>query len=510
MAVVAAFANDTASLAASLIGTKSLPDGLRRIKDRADEARAYHVLSPYPIYHFQDWKTENRGTLPRCLPIARSIVRRQARWLFGKPLQINLPGNPTLEKELRDAWTQNRMPSRMVAAAEHAGCDGGLVLKFAFDESKTPALTFQTLNVVEEVRLFYHPLDRETLLMARIQFKYFDAAQGKTFWYREEWTDADEVHYHPVADETIRSLRQDPDTFEGWVIDSAATKPNPFGVIPLVHIKNIETDDVWGAGDCWDLFRILDRIHLTFHLMDRSNQFDSEINPIYIDGDIEEADIDQPQQPGEPIAIESKEGQQHQAKVVLPEARGALRPAMMEYAKELKKQVYDATGSVFVDQAEFSNKGNLTTAVLEQLFQPLLEVLDEKKKTYGADGLVRFFATVAKGLAYMGVTDGVSETDEATYTVELGWPAVFKPSEDEKAATTVRTIKQEGQGYLTHQRAIRRIANLEEITDIEALEDEIAVEPPFVPPAVLAAQQIEQDTSKELGADRRIGGPDSQ
>ena len=85
---------DIEKLAAGLIGTGSLPPGLDWMREHAREARAYHMLDPYPLYHFRDWKSEERGALPRCLPIAKSIVRRGARWLFGDPPINLLPCRP--------------------------------------------------------------------------------------------------------------------------------------------------------------------------------------------------------------------------------------------------------------------------------------------------------------------------------------------------------------------------------------------------------------------------------
>jgi hypothetical protein len=469
-------------LAAGLVNTASLPAGLANVQLLAAEAEAYDRLCPYPDYHFRDWKTEDRGPLPRCMPIAKGIVARGARWLFGRHLQLHVARNPALETFLRRAWEQNRMPARLVAMARRAAIEGGIVLKFSYDGAAKIPLSIQSLSLTKECRLYYHPHDREQLLMARIQYPYQDAATGKTWWYREEWTDEEMISYEPVAAETIssgssigiaanRSLS--PDGYQAWQITDR--RPNPFGVIPVAHIKNLETDDVWGAGDLWELYRVLDRIHLTYHLMDKSNQFDSEPLPLFIDLDVDEQDIDKPLQPGQPMQLESREGE-HQGKVQQLEARGSLRPAMMEYARDLRKQVFSAASAVEIDQAEFSNKGNLTTAVLQQLFQPQIEITNEKRKSYGDYGIVPFLKTVAYGLQHAGIPLGITD-DAESHDVQIQWPAYFEMSQDELTTLTGRTQQQVNAGFLTQERAVERVAQAEGVTDVAALAEELGTHP---------------------------------
>jgi hypothetical protein len=499
-----------AQLAAGLINTKTLPPGLMSIQKLAAQARAYDKLLPYPLFWFKNWKEEDRGPLPRCMPIAKAIVRRGARWLFGKPLEITFPGNETLEQQVKSIWTKNRMPSRLTAIARKGALEGGIVFKFAYDETADPQISIQSLSLMDQVRLYYHPHNRERLLMARVQYPYYDAEEGCTYWYREEWTDAAEVHFYPVKDESLS--KSDPDTYEGWKIDEASSRPNPFGLIPLHRIKNLETDDVWGSGDLWDiedepeggLFRVLDRIHLSYHLMDRSNQFDSAINPIYLDVDVDQDDLDKPTQPGEGKSFESTNETGHPGRVVFPPTGNALRPAMMEYAKDLRKQYMDAASSVFIDQAEFSNKGNLTNAVLAQLYLPQIEITEDKRKTYGDDGLVPFLARMARGLQRAGVDLGVREADDKTYTAELKWSAYFELSEDEKTAKVLRTQEEEIGGYVPHERAIEEISMMDGRTDIVDIKKQLESQSP--PPVQQA--QIDQN-AKSLGSVRRVGGPNA-
>lgn len=493
-------------LAAALINARHLPHGLSQVIALSKQARAYQAMNPYPRFHFQQWMSEDRGPLPRCLPTAKSIVQRGAKWLFGKPVQISAPKSETLEARLRDAWLDNRMDSRLVAIARDGALDGGVALKFSYQEGAKPEIAIQSLSIVDECRLFFHPHDCDKLLMARVQYPYFDAASGETFWYREEWTAAEEIHYLRLAATTLGN--SDPDKYDGWVIDNEASQPNPFGVIPLMLIKNIETDDQWGAADLWHpaegdgLYRIVDRINLTFHLMDKSNQFDAETNPIYIDLDVDDQDIDKPLQPGQALELHSS-NEEKQGKVEFPRGGNALRPAMMEYAKELRKQVLEAASSVSVDQAEFTNKGNLTSAVLEQLYQPQIEITNEKRKSYGQDGLAKFLSLITQGLENAGVDLGAG-ADAASAEVLIKFSPYFDLSEDEKAAKVARLQEEDIGGYLPHKRAIEEISQMEGRDDIEAIKAELTAQPAPSATENDPAIQTAQDAIRGL---QREGGP---
>lgn len=462
---------DPKALAAALIGTKNLPAGLAHIRERAGEAHAYYRLEPYPLYHFRDWKTEDRGPLPRCLPLTKSIVDRSARWLFGKPLRIEVPENPDLETFIRQVWTSNNLQTRMKARAVRGALDGGIALKFSYDQANQERpVCVQTLSITQEVRFYYHPHDRAQLLMARIQYPFQDA-EGKTFWYREDWTAETLAIYKPVSLDQLQ--KSDPDRFEGWEIEKQ--ERNPFGLIPVVHVRNLDVDDTWGVGDLWDLYRVIDRINLTFHLMDRSNQFDSTLNPVFIDADLEEDDIEKPAQPGEGIAINSAEGgdSQRQAKVVYPPSGNSLRPAMMEYAKELARQVLAGASSTELDQDQITNKGNLTAAVLELIYQDQIAITNDKRDTYGEHGLCEFFKIMARGLANAGCREFTVTDKPESVKAELRWPSYFELSDQERESRTNRLGNQVDRGFLPHERAIEEVSQMEGRHDVKAVKDEL-------------------------------------
>lgn len=402
--------------AKALIGTKHAPAGFEQMRNASIQALAYHSLDPYPFFAFQDWKKEERGPMPRCMPFVRGIVRKGAKWLFGRPVNINLPGNLELQKFLMRTWADNKMPARMVSAAETGGVQGAIVLKWSYNEDDPLCkCRYQILSPIDNCRLFFDPHDSNRLLMLRIQYPYQDSATGKWFFYREEWTDQEEIHYLPVPAVThpIRvgaydygsifvtaDGNKEPDNYEKWQIDQSQSGTNDFGIIPAWIIYNIETNSSWGCGDLWGLFRVVDRVNLSYHLQDRSNQFDSEPTPVYIDLVAEADSYDRPIAPGQAQSLKtdgSAEGaDMRQGKVQLLEPSGKIRPYMESYARDLRQMIYDAVGYVEIHQGEVTNKGNLTQAVLSQLYAPLIEATDEKRKTYGDDGIAVFLKQIGR------------------------------------------------------------------------------------------------------------------
>lgn len=491
------------SLANSLINTKFFPPYFTTIRQLALEAQAYHMMRPYPYWQFADWKVEDRGVLPRCLPLANYIVTKSAKWLFGKPVEIHVKEADKYEKFIRQAWQENRMPTDMVAAAERGGTDGGVVLKWSYDEkSLVCPLRFQILSVVNECRLFYDPHDRNDLLMARIQYPITNPKDGEMYLYREEWTDEYEVHYKPQRMTTSNIMRggnypspigqvpviygtkQEPDLYDRWDITSQT--PNKFGLIPLHHIRNAEALMTYGKGDLWTdltggMFRILDRINLTYTGMDRSNQLYSEPTIVFIDAKLGTDITNRTIQPGSNANIKSDEGMGptggKQAQAILLESDGGMREHVRTYARDLYQYLLDKVGAVMVDTSEVGNKGNLTRAVLEQLYAPLIETTDQKRRTYGDDGIAVFLERVACGLKNIGAKmAGVESIDPAkheTYDVQLRWSEYFPLDDDGKMVRFTRVSQEADAGYLPSETAIEAVLQMEEVQDIVAAKKEL-------------------------------------
>lgn len=495
-------------LAESLINSKFAPPGWIQARWQAMEAQAYHNLTPYPMWSFNDWKTEERGPLPRCLPLARSIVKKSAQWLFGREVQVSIPGNLNLEESFRKLWLKNQMRTRLLARAERAGVEGGFVFKWSVDETREVPLSFQLLSAIDETRAFYDSHDKDILLMLRIQYPVWNPQNGEYYLYREEWTDEEEVHYRPIPCRYATIARKwgmrlvqvgslpyvfqgnekhDPDNYDKWEIISREL--NKFGTIPAVVVQNIDTDDVCGKGDLWTdagggLFRVFDRFNLAYHLEDRSNQFDSSPLPVIIDAKLENDVLPlNAIQPGGSLNLKSDalEGENRQARVELLEPGGKMRDAMADYIRRLERSILDAANSVMLDEEQITNKGALTEATLTQMYAPLLLLTDAKRQTYGENGICKVLEKCAISMKNLGVTviKGVSEVNsdnEETYDCQLLWQDYFKLSEEEKATRVARVQSEMDTGLLTHELAIEIVAKTENIDNVLQLKKDLAVE----------------------------------
>lgn len=477
---------EVSARAKALVNTKTKPAGFDLVRATSLEANAYHYLDPYPYFHFQDWKKEDRGPLPRCMPFTKGMVKKGARWLFGRPVNINLTDKSALQTLLTNTWRDNKMPARMVAAAETGGVQGTIVLKYAYNELRGPV--YSILSPIDNCRLYYDPHDIDTLLMLRIQYPYLDEAENQWYWYREEWTADEEIHYKPIVAKpktaylgtyqygtiyVVADGEADPDKYTKWVVSDR--KANPFQMIPAHVIKNIETGTQWGAGDLWGLYRIIDRVNLSYHLQDKSNQFDGDVTLAYIDLKPSPDTLDRPVAPGTAqslvtdTAIEGADTRQ--GKVQMLEPSGRIRPYMESYAKDLRQMISNAVGYVEINQGEVTNKGNLTQAVLSQLYAPLIEATNEKRKTYGDEGIAIFLKKVVNGLANAKVKGFEALGPEEI--ISLTWSDYFPLSEDEKHTRVERLVMEEQNNYINHEEATRIIMVAEEIDDVEGMVDKM-------------------------------------
>jgi hypothetical protein len=460
-------------------------------KRHAMRAQAYYELAPYPVFGFTEWKTEDRGPLPKCMPFCANLVKRPARWLFGKPPRITCD-NVEAGQPVLDAF--KRTYHKLVKAAVRSMIEGSVSLRFAYNFD-TKQCVFSFLSTLDNVRYITDPHDESRVVLVFVQYTYFDENSGKWLWHREAWTDSNYIIFKPqearfspvrfgeeryygnvafVAMPDANGTFQSPDTFTGWEIDKISG--NPLGFIPVIQIKNEEGDTPYGEGIIWRVTHILDRINLAYHLMDRSNQFDSDPTTVFIDAEFEVQDV-ATISPGGVSAIntrESADSGNRQAKVTLLEPSGRLRPYMSEYVNDLRHQVCTLTGTVEISDKELSNKGNFTQSVLNQIYAPLIESTDARRSVWEAR-LEEFLGNCAKAVAPFF---GKVWTDSDKFNVT--WPDYFILPEQEKGIKLDRLIRQESLGLITKDRVIQQVASMDGVEDVDAYLEELKTyEPEF-------------------------------
>lgn len=465
------------------IGCKTNPAGFDSLRLLARTAKAYDALVPYPNFSAmtnKKWLTEEQGPYPRCLPFVRNIVTKGARWLFGKPVTFRVEDNKPLSKLINDAWTENSMGARSVPMARMGALSGGVALKWSYDPERSEYPQIHVLDPAEHTRFYWHPHDTTQLLMVRVQYPIFDPAKGVTVWYREEWTDEELVVYEDIPQAVLVSTNvNDPyqiatkvDDYQDWKIKTR--EPNEFGVIPLWYVQNIHTGREFGDGDLWSYFQTIDLINYTRNLEHLNNQKGQDPGKAYIDLEPETDDAPGRDMVGESLRTTTDAVAQGKIQELSPDA--TMRPHMRQYIEDLKRELYQAVGSVELSVEDVTNKGNLTRAVLEQVYGPLIEATDEKRKSYGEDGLCTFFERMCDGMANAGVSGWSADTD-----VQIHWPDMFHGTPEEHSTEVQRQKTMVEARFTTPERAVRAVAALDGIIDTDKLEADLAKLPPTAP-----------------------------
>lgn len=453
---------------------------------QAIRAQAYYDMCPYPVFGFSEWKPEIRGPLPKCLPFCGNLVKKSAKWLFGKPPRITCT-NEKADEIILKAF--KKLYPRLLKAAITTLIEGSVTLRFNYN-AVDRSCSFSFLSTLDNVRFIYDPHDQTKVLVAYVQYCYYDAELQKWLMYREAWTETTfctfkplEVTFAPVkfgenvlygnvafilTNTSGGDSYQSAETFTGWEIESSDV--NPLGFIPLIQLKNEESDTIYGEGILWRITHMLDRINLSYHLMDRSNQFDSDPATYIIDADLESFDVGSVA-PGGTVTVNTRDtvdGGNRQAQVKLIEPSGRLRPYMEGFVSDLREQVCQLVGMVEVSTREISSKGNLTQSVLDLLYEPLIQATDARRSVWET-GLEDFFTKCVKSISKPCGIDWKDDKDK----FNLQWPAYFSVPEQEKVLKLDRLVKQEGLGLITKERAMRYMASADDVEDIEMFMEEL-------------------------------------
>lgn len=490
--------------AADLIGTKHLPPRHKLMDYEARRARAYFNLNPYPGFSFGDWVEEERGPLPRCRPFVRTITARQARWLMGKGLEF-AADEDTITDKVNEVWAQNRMNTQVSMIARNCGQAGTIFLKYTYDEeNKQCPVRISVLDGVRHVRAYYDPHDSTQLLMVRIQYPYWDTAQGKWYWFREDITADQVVTYEPkyIPGDTDQGMdaTKDPYSFalekadtEVWAVQES--RANEFGVINGALIKNLDEGGQYGRGDLWGLWPTVDQLNHSANLAHIDNQRGVWPREVYIDAGNVTGPTD-PTQQGI-IAVDS-ENPENQAKVQQLTHDGTVRVPLWEHYKELRQELYDVVGMVIATPDMVTNKGNLTRAVMSQVYLPLIELTGEKRETYGENGICKFLEAMCEGLSNLGVDGWKGGVD-----VQAVWPDYFDLTEEDLKLMTERQVLMVTSGFTTRERAAKDLALAEGREDYEELLDEIEkIDVQLSPPGGVTPED-NQNGSNQKAAQRR-------
>ena len=441
----------------------------------------YYESGPYPQHAFgpQQWQLE-KGPRPTPLPYAQILINEGAEFIFrnGAP-QFSVPDDPEADTLLQRIIRQNRLQSQWISLAENAGNHGAIAAKFSIDtNNKSCPVRISFLDVPQECRVWMDPHDQTRILMARLQYPYRDLTTGDWYYFREEWTEDCYVTYVPkrAGDSTIAhpmNLEGYTDTLgdaKDWVI--AKQTENVIGLIPITIIRNkTSKGNPLGEGDCWRVFRIMDRLALTMHGEDQSNQQHSRPTAVAINAELEN---DDPLQLGELIKIKKTKGADGDADLKLLEPSGAAREYSHRSIDKWEELLYKAVGLSRVNPEAVTNSGNMTALAFMMTYGRTISTSDLKRENWGNSGMAVFFLNILTALQRLGGIKEVSKINEET-VVSTEWPLYFEATSEDIQNVSDRTISQVEKGVLPIERGAERIARAEKVppNEIKQLLEEI-------------------------------------
>lgn len=499
------------------IGTAWAAPGMAYAAEAAESWQYYHG-APYPRYAFgpQQWPVD-KGPHPTPLPYAKMLVDEGAEFLFrGGPPTFTVGDNPDAEALLALIIRRNKLAARYVPLAVLAGNQGTLAVKFAYlPDAPSGPIRLSFFSVPQECRVWLDPHDQTRTLMARIQYPYRDPATGCWFYFREEWTDTLHVSYAPLlaGDASVASSSSLPsiaahfgDGAGEWV--QSEVKENPFGLVPVTLIRNKHKEgSPLGTGDCWGEFRLMDRIALTMHGEDRSNQQHSEPREVFLNASLENV---APTLPGEPISINNQNPDAPPADYKLVEPNGAAREYSYRAIDKWEQLLYAAAGLSRVDPATIGNKGNLTRLALMTAYARTVATSDRKRTSWGQDGLACLFTNVLVALSRIG---GEVQGVDDDVQVECQWPDYFEETAQDTQDASTRTIAQVGAGLLPAARGAERLALREGIppAEVPALLEELAAErADNAAKQAMILQAKKEQAASEAASEAAALSPDNQ
>lgn len=292
---------------------------------------------------------------------------------FGRGFHVETPPETEaiVPPLLKRVWeTDNNREDVLYEMGQQGGVTGDCFIKVAYQESFTNPITgvFQPGRVrilpLTSAHCFpeWHPHDREEFIRFKLKYKFWGTAPEGT---RQVYT------YTEILE---------PDRIQEFVNDECISdRPNPLGVIPIVHIANKRVSgSPWGLPDCYDIVSV----NRTYNEMMTTGAdiLNYHAAPITI---ITGAKANNLEKGAKKIwAIPNKDATVSNLEI----AGGADK--LLEYVQALKIYMHEATGVPETALGQAQPISNTSGVALSIQFQPLMMKFRAKTVQY-AGGLVQ-------------------------------------------------------------------------------------------------------------------------
>jgi len=303
---------------------------------------------------------------------------------------------------LERVWeVDNNKATVLWEIGQQGGVSGDCFIKVAYEEGyKDPAggihpgrVRILPLNSSFAFPEF-HPHDRERLVRFKLKYRFWGTSLEGT---RQVYT-----YTEILTDDMIEEYINDE------MIDS---RPNPLGIIPVIHIPNVRVaGSPWGLSDCNEII---------------------SINRVYNETATDIADIVNYHAAPVTVIIGAKASQLEKgankvwgglpkdARVENLEGGGQGLKGAMDFMNQLKKAMHEITGVPETALGQAMPVSNTSGVALSIMFQPLMNRYHQKIVQY-AHGLERVNELVLRTLAFK---------EPETFTLNLDTEVMPKPEQ---------------------------------------------------------------------------------
>jgi len=384
--------------------------------------RKYWAGDPYE--DAGEWKRLT-GLSPEVSPprlkvnLARSIARRPAEFAFERAERI-VADDPAAQPLLDRIVRGNSLLERLSDVCAEGSLTGDVLLTFSY-APESAALFPVSIVQAEDFNFECSPHDASAVDFYRIEYRY-EGDGGRIMRHREEIS-ADETRY-----------------YEDWVEETGApsgvlarlglgvkprqprllrAEPNPLGFIPAVHVRNRGRAGMkFGTSDLRDILTLLDDFN--WKMSQRSKNISRTTSAILknINGRITSEFISDE-------TILSVTGDNPQVDYLVNNADMAVVKTHLE---DLKQAVSDVTGVVFVSPERLNAIGAMSGFALSLLYEPLVNLANEKRRAFGRDGVERLLSLIVRAARMLGLLPKTGAGDGAT----IVYRPYFEPTQADR------------------------------------------------------------------------------
>ena len=282
------------------------------------------------------------------------------------------------------------------------------------------------------------------------------------FWFQRDFTDTQEIWYVPV--------KVDGDKRPS-VIDTTAgrTTKHDLGFVPMVWVKNLPGgDDI--DGKCTFKLAIANSIEIDYQLSQGGRGLKYNSSPTLVLNDDNQLQVSKKHVSGDTLIIPAE------GEAKLLEMTGDASTAVLAYCEALRKLALESVGGSRADSDKLS--AATSGRAMELMNQPLINLADKLRSSYGEGGLLRLLRMVAAISRKIKLVDSTGQAIEpigSETKISLNWPRWFAPTADDRQADALAVTTLKSGGVISTETAIRAVApdydiedTAKELNDVQA------------------------------------------